>query len=131
MKRALLFLAVMSCAERPLEAVDPVWGKQQCAHCAMLVSAKPPAAQAITADGKRKHFDDLGCMVAWEDRESPKVAARWVRSPEGAGWLDPAAAHFVGGQATPMDSGFLPDPAGPFSFSDVRAAVRERARRPR
>ncbi len=131
MKRMVLFLLLMSCAERALEAVDPVWGKQQCAHCAMLVSAKPPAAQAITAEGKRKYFDDVGCMVAWEDRESPNVAARWVRAPDGSGWLDPEGARFVGGQATPMDSGFLPGPDGRFTFSEVRAAVREKAQRPR
>ena len=131
MKRALLFLLVAGCSERVVEPEEPIWGKQQCAHCAMLVSAKPPAAQAITTEGKRKYFDDLGCMVAWEDRESPTVAARWVRAPDGSGWLDPERVHYVGGQATPMDSGFLPDAQGRFSFSDVRAAVREKAQRPR
>ena len=131
MRRMLLCLLVMSCAERPLEAVDPIWGKQQCAHCAMLVSERPPSAQAITAEGKRKYFDDLGCMVAWEDRESPKVAARWVRAQDGSGWIDPEDAHFVGGQATPMDYGFLPEAQGRFSFSDVRASVREKAQRAR
>jgi nitrous oxide reductase accessory protein NosL len=127
------FLAVVllaGCTEASLKPEDPVWGKQQCAHCAMLVSEKPPAAQVVTSDGKRRFFDDVGCMVAWEDRESPKVSARWVRDPSGTGWVDPATTHFSAGHPTPMDFGFLPDAAGVITFELLRTAVREKARRP-
>lgn len=130
MKRALLFMLVLGCSETRLEAVEPIWGKQQCAHCAMLVSEKPPSAQAVTSDHKRRFFDDLGCLIAWELREKPQVTARWVRNPDGA-WVDPSATRFASGATTPMDFGFLPDPKGDADFDQVRAAVQEKVSRGR
>lgn len=130
MKRWLLFLAVLGCSERVLKPEEPIWGKQQCSHCAMLVSERPPSAQAVTAEGKRYFFDDIGCMVAWEDRVAPRVAARWVRAPVGNAWADPATSRFSGGRPTPMDFGFLPDAQGTVTFDQLRDAVREKARHP-
>ena len=130
--RALVFsvLLWLGCDEGALKPEEPVWGKQQCAHCAMLVSQKPTAAQALTAQGKRLFFDDIGCLVAWEDREAPKVTARWVRAPSGTGWVDPTSAHFSAGHPTPMDFGFLPDAQGTVSFDALRAAVKVKAQVP-
>ena len=124
MRAALLIVLAMSCSDAPLAAVEPVWGKQQCSHCAMLVSEKPPAAQAVTSDSKRRFFDDVGCMIAWELREHPVVTARWVRAD--GKWVDPAAARFSAGHSTPMDFGFLADSAGALGFAEVRAAVQEK-----
>ena len=118
---------LMGCSDGALKPGEPVWGKQQCAHCAMLVSQKPPAAQVLTTEGKRRFFDDVGCMVAWEERESPGVSARWVREPSGLGWVDPASAHFSAGHPTPMGFGFLPDAQGTITFEALRAAVKEKA----
>ena len=72
---------------------------------------------------------DLGCMVAWEDRENPKVTARWVRGPGGTGWVDPATTRFASGRTTPMDFGFLADSQGTATFDEVRAAVRQKSQR--
>lgn len=115
---------VLGCSESVLKPEEPIWGKQQCAHCAMLVSDRPPAAQLVTADGKRHFFDDVGCMVAWEDHEGPRVAARWVHAPGGKGWTDPAATRFSAGRSTPMDFGFLPDARGTVTFDQLGDAVR-------
>ena len=123
MRVVALMLLLVGCTQSAPRAEDPVWGKQACAHCAMLVSEKPPAAQVITGDGKRHFFDDLGCMVAFEERDHPSVAARWVRDARGKGWADPATTHFSGGHKTPMDFGFLPDLQGPVTWDDLREAV--------
>lgn len=123
MRPILLFVLVLGCSEAALTAEEPVWGKQQCAHCAMLVSEKAPAAQAVTLEGKRRFFDDLGCMVAWESREAPKVRARWVRGPGGTGWVEPGSTRFASGRPTPMDFGFVADTQGTATFEDVRSAV--------
>lgn len=117
----------LGCTESALKAQEPIWGKQQCAHCAMLVSEKPPASQAVTADGKRRFFDDLGCMVAWEEREGTKVSARWVRD-QGGSWVDPTQVKFSAGHSTPMDFGFLADAQGTVSWEAVRAAVLAKSR---
>ncbi len=128
MKRALAFLLLLGCGDRVLKPEEPIWGKQQCSHCAMLVSDRLASAQAVTAEGKRHFFDDIGCLAAWEDRENPKVAARWVHAPVGSGWTDPVTTHFSAGRTTPMDFGFLPDPQGAVTFEQVRDAVREKTR---
>lgn len=129
MKRVVVLLLLLSCADAKLEAVEPVWGNQQCAHCAMLVSAKAPAAQAVVEGSNRRlFFDDLGCMVAWELREHPHVVAQWVRADER--WVDPAGVHFSPGHSTPMDFGFLAEPSGALSFDDVKANVRDRLAKP-
>ncbi len=130
MRAALLMSLLVGCTERAPGPEEPIWGKQQCAHCAMLVSEKAPASQLLTTDGKRRFFDDLGCMVAWEDREQRQVKARWVRTPSGEGWVDPAATKFSGGKVTPMDFGFLPDAQGTITYDEVRAAVRNKAQAP-
>lgn len=125
----ILCFVVVSCAGGALQPEEPIWGKQQCAHCAMLVSEKPSAAQVITAEGKRRFFDDPGCLLAWEARTSPRLVSRWVRGPGGTGWVDPQVTRFSSGNPTPMDFGFLADPQGSFSFDDVRVAVQEKANR--
>lgn len=119
-------MLLLGCTEANLEAVEPVWGKQQCSHCAMLVSEKAPAAQAVTTEGKRRFFDDIGCMVAWEQREHPRVRARWVRA--GESWIDPTATRFSAGQSTPMDFGFLADSKGAVTFEEVQQSVRAKSR---
>ena len=121
-------VALFSCEESSPKPEDPIWGKQACAHCSMLVSEKPPAAQVLPVKGTRKFFDDVGCMVAWEDREAPQLKARWVRNPVGDGWVDATTAHYLGGQITPMDFGFLPAEEG-ISFEEMKTAVRAKAAR--
>mgnify|MGYP007112209452 CR=1 FL=1 len=127
---SVVALALVACAQGAPKAEEPYWGKQPCAHCSMLVSEPRPSAQALLENGQRRYFDDLGCLVAWEARESPKLKARWVRTPRDDGWVAPEATHFSAGNATPMDFGFLSADEG-LGFDEVRAAVLARTRRPR
>lgn len=123
--RLLAVVLLVGCAEKAVGPEEPVWGKQQCAHCAMLVSEPAAAAQALTTEGKRKFFDDPGCMVAWEEREHPQLKGQWVRGPGGTGWVDAKTAKYSPGHVTPMDFGFLADTEG-VSYEEVRAAVKAR-----
>ena len=124
---AMLALMMLGCSKGPEEPADPVWGKQACAHCAMLVTEKPPSAQLTLADGTRKYFDDVGCMVAYLDREKVAPQRLWVR--EGEGWMPAAEARYASGVSTPMDFGFVAAEAG-VSWQEVQAAVRARVRPP-
>ncbi|MBL8916756.1 MAG: hypothetical protein JNM17_39000 [Archangium sp.] len=130
MRRALMLLVlgvVLACEKGGPVPQEPVWGKQACAHCSMLVSEKAPSAQVVLKNGQRKFFDDVGCLVAWEEREHPDVSARWVRGPSAEGWVDPAQTRFAEGQTTPMDFGFIAAREG-VTFDVVRAAVAKKAR---
>jgi hypothetical protein len=93
----------------------------------MLVSEKAPSAQALLQNGQRRFFDDVGCLVAWEAREQPQLAAHWVRGPGGEGWVAPEATRFQAGVPTPMDYGFVAATDG-VTFDEVRAAVARKTR---
>lgn len=106
-RRSLLVALVagavaFACAKND-EAVDPTWGKEPCAHCAMLVSDRRYAAQAVTS-GDRKYFDDIGCMVLWMASMKAPPERSWVRAADR--WVDAKSARYAAGARTPMDFGF-------------------------
>jgi hypothetical protein len=118
-------LALWACEEASTP-VDPVWGKQACASCTMLLSDPRFASQLATREGARVYFDDPGCMASWM-REHPGLAQRaWVRSRSGT-WIDATSARFVRGQRSPMAYGFAPADYGDVRWSDVEAEARRRA----
>lgn len=123
---ALVAIIALSCVSAPEEPVAPVWGKQACDHCMMLVSERRAAAQALLASGVRKFFDDVGCLAAWLDAsgETPKRA--WVRAPVADGWVDAYAARYSAGNRTPMDYGFLAAEQG-ISFQELRSVVKKKS----
>lgn len=117
-------LLVTACT-RTDAAAEPVWGKEPCAHCRMLVSDKRYAAQVVDEAGDHRFFDDIGCMVLWMDGHKHERA--WVRAESGA-WLDARPAHYVQGARTPMDFGFEVSSGDGVSFEAVREAVRAKKR---
>ena len=128
---AKMFLAAAALAiacENPSRATEPVWGKQTCAYCSMILSQPRFAAQLTTAGGERFFFDDPGCMAAWVRQHQPRVRSMWVR--EGNGWIDAKTARFRRGDKTPMDWGLAPAPDGTVGWSSVEQAVNEREPKP-
>jgi copper chaperone NosL len=124
---AWLLVCLLACTPGADVPADPIWGKQACDHCVMLISEQQPAAQATLADGSRKFFDDVGCLVEWLKQEREPTRHLWVRSPQGQRWIDARAARYRGGQRTPMDYGFLAAPEG-LSFDELARAIEARAR---
>jgi len=123
--RALVaFLAAVVACTEALVPVDPVWGKQPCAICTMVISDKRFGAQLAT-DTDHVFFDDPGCMATWV-REHPGARKMWVRSPSGE-WVSAKSARFSRGQRSPMDYGFAADLSGDAAWSDVEDAAKARA----
>ncbi|MBI4953148.1 MAG: hypothetical protein HY908_14030 [Myxococcales bacterium] len=126
-------VAWLACAggDKP---VDPVWGKQPCAACAMLVSEPRHAGQLVTESGDRFYFDDPGCLAAYlaertaSAEPAARVGAAWVRDEAGS-WIDARSARYRTGARTPMDYGFEAQADGTASFADVERAARDRGRR--
>lgn len=121
---AALALAV-GCQNDHDRAVDPIWGKQPCEHCKMLVSHRASAAQLVH-DGERYYFDDVGCMVQWTAEKKLAAPRAWVRL--GDGWIEAERAKYVDGATTPMDHGFVAGPEGNISWSEVRSRVLSRTK---
>ena len=125
--RWALLAAVIACQDAS-SPVDPVWGKQACASCTMLVSERRFAAELVTADGTRVFFDDPGCMATWlVDGNEPRTM--WVRLH--GGWVGARGARFARGQASPMGFDFAADENGDATWADVERAARERKGEPR
>ena len=126
--RSLLVLVLLwlaACTPAADAPAEPVWGKQACGHCAMLVTEQPPSAQLTLADGSRRFFDDVGCMVSFLERRHVKAQHLWVR--HGLSWVPAERARFQGGVTTPMDFGFIAADSG-VDWASVQAAVREQTR---
>ncbi|MEO6418818.1 MAG: hypothetical protein ABIP39_05395 [Polyangiaceae bacterium] len=124
----LLALSLVAACEDTSRAIDPVWGKQACAHCAMLVSDPHFAAELTTTEGDRFFFDDPGCMAAYVQNRAPHVRQTWVRDGKGI-WIDAPSAQFEKGVSSPMDYGFVADAHGGEGWSAVVQAVTDRAKR--
>jgi copper chaperone NosL len=132
-RRALQALAAFSlvaaCANDGRTAVEPVWGKQACAHCAMVLSDRRFGAQVVTREGDRLFFDDPGCMVLFLRDRGVAPARAWVRDAESGRWLDAEAARYVAGAPSPMDFGFEARAADGVAWDSMRTHVIEKAKR--
>ena len=116
---AALVVLAMACEKSDAPA-DPVWGKQACASCSMLIGDRRYAAQAVQG-GERKYFDDIGCMVVWMESQKTKPEHAWVRSADG--WADATTARYAGDAKTPMDFGLEARASGGASWDEARALV--------
>lgn len=124
LRAAAIALALVSCEDGSTPK-DPVWGKQACASCAMLVSDPKYAAQLTTEDGARQYFDDPGCMAAYVEERHPSVRGMWVKDDVGH-WVDAKTARFAPGARSPMDYGFAAQGSGSGAWADVVAAAKKR-----
>ncbi len=115
---ALAFV-LLACSKGD-EPSDPVWGKEPCAHCAMVVGDKRYAGQALV-DGERRFFDDIGCMVVW--MEEHKSTRAWSHDAQGGGWVDAKLGRYALGARTPMGFGVEARAGAPLEWSEMREKV--------
>lgn len=106
------------------------FGRDACAHCAMLLEDPRYAAQIRGGPGGGRYvFDDVGCAVQFA------ASNPWARRPDAgfwaadfdnpAVWLPARAASYRDGMKTPMDLGFAAVAAGrgPYDFQRMFDAV--------
>lgn len=125
---AAIGLLALGACESPGEPKDPIWGKQACGACSMLVSEPQHAAQLVTKEETRVYFDDVGCMAAYVLERNLSPPKMWVRDPAGS-WVDARTAKFKSGAKTPMDFGYSYSKEGDGTFADVQLAAKRRAER--
>lgn len=123
----ILALLLAACGPGADSPVDPVWGKQPCSYCKMVVGERDFAAQMTTSDHKRHYYDDIGCLIGHEDEAKPKVVKRWVRQAGQDRWIPAETAVYEGGKRTPMDFGFVAHDKGPgVPYAEMAAQVRQK-----
>ena len=101
--------------------VDPVWGKQACDSCKMIIGDRRYAAELLLEDGERRFFDDVGCLAEYL-RAHGSAGSAWVRDEHGT-YIDARRARYVTGVHTPMDYGFVAAAGGTVDFAAVMASV--------
>ena len=115
----LCLLSVLGCQDYT-RAGEPVWDKQPCAHCHMLVSDPRFAAQLVTHAHERLFFDDPGCLAAYMQAHPAEVERAWVHTD--TSWVEARAARFKAGASSPMGYGFIADRAGEHDFAAISRA---------
>lgn len=113
----------------PSGVVPVAWDKAACAHCRMMVSERPFAAQLQLKDGRVLDFDDPGCLFEWWDeaRPAPELHAGYFHHLREDRWLSLEEVAFVEVSPTPMGFGVgaVPrDTAGALSLDETRARLR-------
>lgn len=122
----LFLLLAIGCSQGANEPKEPVWGKQSCEHCAMLLSDKEHGAQLVTTDGDRLYFDDLGCMAAWTLEHPGSAARQWVLTADTQAWVPTEKAGYEERARTPMGFGFVAvSRPGRIAWSEVTTAVQQ------
>lgn len=127
MKRFLLglWLCVAVACEDYANPVEPIWHKQPCDHCHMLVSDPQFAAQLVTRSHERRYFDDPGCLASYVHAHADSVERAWVHRD--AGWAVADATHYRAGASSPMGYGFIASDSGELDFAAMSRAALERA----
>jgi copper chaperone NosL len=120
-----VWLAVLAACSSATQAQDPVWNKQPCAHCHMLVSDPRTAAQLVTHRGERLYFDDVGCLVEHMLAHPAEIAFAWARDTHGQ-WLNAFRARYRTGESTPMGYGFTVDDQGALDFLHLQHEIAQR-----
>jgi nitrous oxide reductase accessory protein NosL len=76
-------------------------------QCAMVVESNQYAAQLAAKTGKTWVFDDVGCMIEWQEdkpfADKPKI---WVYTLDTHRWIDAKKAYYSTTESTPMRHGF-------------------------
>jgi copper chaperone NosL len=118
MRRAFAVAALIACTTS--HPVEPVWNKQPCAHCAMVMSDTRFGAQLV-AENDHTFFDDVGCMVAFMGERGASGRA-WVKDAQTGKWLDARSARYISA-SSPMDYGFEARAEGGVAWDEMKAAV--------
>jgi len=118
-------LLLSSCLqEGAVTAEDPIWEKESCSRCRMVLSEKRYAVQRILPSGEVHFYDDLGCALKHD--HAPHEGKVFVRPHGGDDWVPAEEAKFLSGLRTPMNSGFgAVKEGGEMSFDDIQKIFKD------
>ena len=101
----IFLLLTLSCQERPSEPQDPIWERESCANCRMVLSEKRYAVQRILDSGETHFYDDINC--AMKHHHHPHEEGKLYVRPYGdEKWVPAEEVTYQSGLRTPMNSGY-------------------------
>lgn len=119
----LTFLA-LSCQEIKLEPTEPVWEREGCAHCRMVLSEKRFAVQRILNSGEKHFYDDINCALKHNHLDNE--GKLFVRPYGDEKWVSAEEVNYQSGLRTPMNSGFgALKTGGDTSYQELREIFKD------
>lgn len=91
------------------EPPEILYGQDVCDECNMIINEPKHAAAYVTSAGEARRFDDIGDMLAYNQRNQEDVHRFWVHDYNTEAWVPAEEAVFVtnSGRPTPMGWGIL------------------------
>lgn len=119
-----LMLLLTACQEGAVTAEDPIWEKESCSRCRMVLSEKRYAVQRILHTGEVHFYDDMGCAMRHD--HTPGDGKLFVRPHGGEEWVSAEEAMYLSGLMTPMNSGFgAVKDGGKMTFAEVQEEFKD------
>lgn len=116
---AFIFVLFSGCLQQDLKPQDPIWGKQACDNCRMVLSEKRYAVQRVLPSGGILYFDDLNCALKHNHGNDEGIL--YVRPDGGEAWVPAEEAKYQSGLMTPMNSGYgAVKDGGTINFAEIK-----------
>lgn len=102
----LLFTMLLStaCLQEEIKPQEPIWGKEACSRCRMVLSEKRFAVQRLFPSGEVHFYDDIICAL--KHNHALDEGTLYVRPDQGNEWIPAKEAMYLSGLMTPMNSGY-------------------------
>ena len=115
----LTFFLMSACLQQELKPQDPIWGKQSCENCRMVLSDKRFAVQRVLPTGRILYYDDINCALKHNHGDAEGVL--YVRPYGDEKWVPAEEAKYMSGFMTPMNSGYgAVKDGGTINFSEIK-----------
>ena len=117
------FFFFSGCLKQQLKPEEPIWGKQACATCRMILSEKRYAVQRVLPSGEIIYYDDMNCALkhSHNKNQAGDEGILYVRPYGGEVWIRADEAKYASGLMTPMNSGYgAQKVGGTINFSEIR-----------
>ncbi|MCM2348797.1 MAG: hypothetical protein NDI69_02170 [Bacteriovoracaceae bacterium] len=121
----LMMLILTSCQESgELKPQEPLWGREGCARCRMVLSEKRYAVQRVLSNGEIHFYDDLNCAL--QHKHDEDKGTLYVHPHGKDQWILAEQAKYQSGLRTPMNSGYgAVNEGGEITFSEVQEKFKE------
>lgn len=120
----LTILLASSCLKTELKPQEPIWGKQACDNCRMILSEKRFAAQRVLPSGQIFYYDDLNCAIKHQHGKNEGIL--YVRPYGDEIWVEAEKAKYQSGLMTPMNSGYgAVKEGGTIEFSEIKQKLQD------
>jgi len=80
----------------------------QCSECNMDIENLDYIVELIAQNGNTYFFDDIGCVVLWLEKHSPKIHKLMVKTLDTHQWIEAEKAWYSRTSPSPMGYGFAP-----------------------